>query len=57
MRETAHAEGRTEGRSEGMHLFATLIQKLNALGRYEDIKKAAEDDHYRDQLIGELIGK
>lgn len=53
MRETAH----TEGRSEGMHLFAVLIQKLTKLGRFEDISKAAADDHYRDQLIRELIGE
>ena len=46
-------EGTQKGIQEGETLILTLIQKLFAEGRSEEIKKIAEDEVYRNRLLKE----
>lgn len=47
-------QGIQQGIQQGEALFAQLVQKLIALGRTEDVKRAAEDEEYRRALMKEL---
>ena len=53
MKEDARREGIQEGIQEGETLILTLIQKLFAEGRSEEIQKIAEDEVYRNRLLKE----
>ena len=52
-RAEGRAEGRVEGRIEGENRFARLVQMLIDGGRSEEVKKAASDPVYREQLYME----
>ncbi|MCD8376640.1 MAG: hypothetical protein LUD69_06825 [Oscillospiraceae bacterium] len=43
-----------QGAKQGEDTFAALIQKLFALGRPEDIKRASENQEYRHTLMKEF---
>ena len=43
-----------EGREEGVSLLSTLMLKLKALGRTDDVFKAAADPDYRNKLLAEF---
>jgi hypothetical protein len=47
-------QGVQQGLEQGEDLFAQLMQKLFAMDRAEDAKKAAEDKEYRHKLMEEL---
>ncbi len=47
------SQGRAEGNIEGENRFASLVQVLIDSGRNEDLKRAAQDREYRDQLYQE----
>lgn len=47
------AEGKAEGKAEGENRFARLVQTLMDGGRNEDVKRAAHDRSYREQLYKE----
>jgi hypothetical protein len=47
-------QGLQQGMQKGEDVFAQLMQKLFALGRTEDAKKAAEDRDYRHKLMEEF---
>ena len=47
-------EGRIEGRSEGENRLGSLITKLIALGRNQDIDQAAKDPAFREKLYKEF---
>lgn len=53
MKEDARNEGIQKGIQEGETLILTLIQKLFAEGRSEEIQKIAEDEVYRNRLLKE----
>jgi hypothetical protein len=38
-------------------MFAQLMQKLFALGRADDARRAAEDKVYRHELMKEMLGE
>ena len=46
-------EGRAEGRAEGSNLTAELFRRLIADDRMDDLKRASEDQAFRDQLMDE----
>ncbi len=46
-------EGRVEGRAEGSNLTAELFRRLIADDRMDDLKRASEDQAFRDQLMDE----
>lgn len=46
--------GRVEGKIEGENRFAKLVQILMDSGRNEDLRKAATDQKYREQLYMEV---
>lgn len=48
------AEGRKEGRKEGESNFAALVNKLIALDREDDVRRAASDERYRTELFQEF---
>ncbi len=48
------AKGRSEGKKEGENLLASLMQKLFALGRDEDVKRIASDEAFRKELYKEF---
>ena len=56
--ETERAEGRAEGRVEGVDLMAKLVKILLAEKKYSDVEKASDDAEYRDKLLKEykLVG-
>lgn len=45
--EEVRQEGRAEGKAEGENKLGSLITRLNALGRNEDVIRAATDANYR----------
>lgn len=47
-------EGKIEGKAEGENRFAKLVQLLIDSGRNEDLRKAATDQKYREQLYMEV---
>ena len=47
------SEGRREGLCEGENLFAALVRRLSALGRSEEIVRAADDPQLRERLYAE----
>ena len=47
-------EGKMEGKAEGENRFAKLVQLLIDSGRNEDLRKAATDQKYREQLYMEV---
>ena len=47
-------KGRAEGRAAGENRFAKLVQILMDSGRNEDLRKAATDQKYREQLYMEV---
>lgn len=51
---TMAARGIIEGEAKGKALFAALTAKLLDSGRIDDLKRAAEDENYRDALMIEL---
>ena len=51
--ERGRAEGKIEGRIEGEARFAKLLQVLIEGGRNDDLKRAASDQSYREQLYVE----
>ena len=53
-RQQGRQEGRQEGRIEGESMLSALVMKLIALGRSEDIARAASDPAYRERLYGEF---
>ena len=53
MRQTRE-EGREEGREEERLRINSMIQKLVAQNRVEDIVKAASDPKYQEQLLNEF---
>ena len=50
----AKLEGKMEGKLLGEERVNTLILKLSALGRTDDIVKAAADQDYQKQLFEEF---
>ena len=48
------AKGKAEGEIEGKNKIALLVKKLLDQGRIDDVKRASEDEVYRDQLIKEF---
>lgn len=50
----ACAEAREEGREEGVAQFAALASRLVELGRPDDVRRAAEDAPFREQLLREF---
>jgi flagellar biosynthesis/type III secretory pathway protein FliH len=48
------AKGKAEGEIEGKNQMALLVKKLLNQGRMDDVKRASEDEVYRDQLIKEF---
>lgn len=50
----ACAEAREEGREEGAAQFAALASRLVELGRPDDVRRAAEDAPFREQLLREF---
>ena len=48
------AKGKAEGEIEGKNQMALLVKKLLNQGRIDDVKRASEDEVYRDQLIKEF---
>ena len=53
-RNEGRIEGRIEGRSEGENRLGSLITKLIALGRNQDIDQAAKDPAFREKLYKEF---
>ena len=47
-------KGKAEGQIEGKNQMALLVKKLLDQGRIDDVKRASEDEVYRDQLIKEF---
>lgn len=47
-------KGRAEGKAEGENRFAKLVQILMDNGRNDDLRKAASDQKYREQLYMEV---
>ena len=47
------AEGEMKGKAEGEQLFATLVSKMLADERIEEIKAASEDGDVRQQMYKE----
>ena len=47
-------KGKVEGEIEGKNQMALLVKKLLDQSRIEDVKRASEDEAYRDQLIKEF---
>lgn len=47
-------EGRIEGRAEGENRFVKLVQMLMDSGRNDDLRRAATDQKYREQLYMEV---
>jgi uncharacterized protein (DUF3084 family) len=50
-------EGIRQGIQQGEDIFAQLMQKLFALGRTDDAKRAVEDKVYRHELMKEMLGE
>jgi hypothetical protein len=50
-------EGIRQGIQQGEDIFAQLMQKLFALGRADDARRAAEDKVYRHELMKEMLGE
>ena len=48
------AKGKAKGEIEGKNQMALLVKKLLDQGRIDDVKRASEDEVYRDQLIKEF---
>ena len=48
------AEGKAEGRVEGENLILTLVQKMYATGRGEEVQKVSEDAEYRMKIMREF---
>ena len=48
------AKGKAEGEIEGKNQMTLLVKKLLNQGRIDDVKRASEDEVYRDQLIKEF---
>ena len=46
--------GIEKGKVEGKKQMALLVKKLLDQGRIDDVKRASEDEVYRDQLIKEF---
>lgn len=42
------AKGKAEGEIEGKNQMALLVKKLLNQGRMDDVKRASEDEVYRD---------
>lgn len=53
-RRNALAEGREEGIEQANLLYSTLIERLFADGRVDDVRRAAGDPAYRNSLMSEL---
>ena len=47
-------KGKAEGEIEGKNQMALLVKKLLDQGRIDDVKRASEDEVYRDQFIKEF---
>ena len=47
-------KGKAEGKIEGKNQMALLVKKLLDQSRIEDVKRASEDETYRDKLMKEL---
>ena len=47
-------DARMEGIAEGENLILTLIQKMFAEGRVEDIQRVSEDEEYRMKVMEEF---
>lgn len=47
-------KGKVEGEIEGKNQMALLVKKLLDQSRIEDVKRASEDEAYRDKLMKEL---
>ena len=47
-------KGKAEGKIEGKNQMALLVKKLLDQSRIEDVKRASEDEIYRDKLMKEL---
>lgn len=47
--------GIAKGKAEGEDTLALLMKKLFDQSRIEDVKRASEDEAYRDKLMKELI--
>ena len=48
-------KGKAEGKIEGKNPMALLVKKLLDQSRIEDVKRASEDETYRDKLMKELV--
>ena len=48
-------KGTAEGQIEGQNQMALLVKKLLDQSRIEDVKRASEDEAYRDKLMKELV--
>jgi len=52
--------GKTEGREEGLREGENRVNKLNQFlikaGRWEDLRRAAEDKEFQEQLFEEIEG-
>lgn len=57
-REVFRAQGKAEGRVEGETSMQERINKLNTIlieaNRFEDVKKAAKDKNYQQELFEEF---
>jgi len=53
IRRAARREGRAEGREEGMERINSLYKSLLADDRNDDLRRATEDEAYRDKLFCE----
>ena len=47
-------KGKAEGKIEGKNQMALLVKKLLDQSRIEDVKRASENEAYRDKLMKEL---
>ena len=47
-------KGKAEGKVEDKNQMALLVKKLLDQSRIEDVKRASEDETYRDKLVKEL---
>lgn len=47
-------KGKAEGKIEGKNQMALLVKKLLDQSRIEDVKRASEDETYRDKPMKEL---
>lgn len=51
---TLYEDGLKQGKTEAQHNISTLLRQLLQANRMDDVKKAAEDPAYLEQLLKEF---